>query len=544
MSCGTETDALALAGEDNEDIQFSPPHPVSGDNDMRLDGGRGATNDENEGGFIRDDAGSQPENEAGGVRREEEEEAVTARVIPSSLARYWEEKMLDTLKTFPIGSEKIVKGVCMTPTADDCRRMYARSKCMKLLHESDPALLSNPTETLPMCFMEESGSEIPLQIQKAFFFFASLLNHATELTHFVAKSETVDVIHGKDDPRAIKRLESTGLGLGEERQHLASQLSQDGFININDILTDRDLDQSGGLHIPVDPVTLFLGFVGVVFREGGKEKREVFCVLTVTPAENFDLEGYIQGKFLVRPKQGCQKYEQLLELYNEASSFWEEIQKYEIYENLGVDERRFRPSGKYKLMPGGGLGTATVFSPLQIPLKIFNKIRKNHPKADLASIKIIGMPQMTFRHTDETTSEWILYMERSINANQDRMVRLQEGIRRYDQSKEKASLPPLDLPCIGGWPLEIDDTNFAVTCFGLPPLPLMHSIDTHRIGGRFDQFIANIGEADKALPDFTRAVITAFMINSSPLNERPDLSHFLKDRRIANPLICLREWFG
>lgn len=530
---------IELADDTNGSPQFTPPHPVSHDDDMRADGGH--EDDSNEGGFIRENLHSQREN---GTQNDEMEDRQTiVRVIPSNLARFWEEKVQETLKIFPIGTEKIVKGACMTPTADDCRRMYARSKCMKLLHESDPSLISKPTETLPWCFMDKSGSEIPLQIQKAFFFFASLLNHATELTHFAAKSETVDVVHGKDDPRAIKRLQSTGLGLGEERQHLASQLTQDGFININDILTDRDLDQSGGLHIPVDPVSLFLGFVGVTFQEGDKEKREVFCVLTVVPAENFDLEGYIHGKFLVRPKQGCQKYEQLLELYSEASSFWEEIQKFEIYENLGVDERRFMESSKYRLMPGGGLGIATILSPFQLPLKIFNRI-KSYPGADLASLRIIGMHKMTFRHNDETTGEWIQYMEKSINANQERMSRLEEGIRRYDQSKEKASLPALDLPCIGGWPLEIDDSNFSVTCFGLPPLPLMHSIDTHRIGGTFANFIASVGEADKALPDFTRATITAFMINSSPLNKRPDLSHFLKDTRIANPLVCLREWFG
>jgi len=529
-----------VTDEVNSNPEFSAPYEASNQGDADM----GAGDDGDEGGFIRDEDPSQRGGEEQDQLEDGDAESIV-RVIPSNLARFWEEKVLESLKTFPIASEKVVKGVCMTPTPDDCRRMYARSKCMKLLHASDPALFSDPTQTLPMCFMERSGSEIPMQIQKALFFFSSLLNHTqTDIAHYAAKSETVDVIYGKDDPRAIKRLESTGVGLGDERQHLASQSAQDGFININDILTDRDLDQSSGLRIPVDPVSLFLGFVGVVFRDGGKEKREVFCVLTVVPAENFDLEGYIQGKFLVRPKQGCQKYEQLLELYTEASSFWEEIKKYEIYENLGVDERRFRESGKYRLMPGGGLGTATVFSPFQIPLKIFNMIKKLYHAADLASIRIIGMPRMTFKHSDETTSDWIQYMEKSINANQERMIRLEEAVRRYDLSKEKESLPALDLGCIGGWPLEIEDSTFTVTCYGLPPLPLMHSVDTNRIGGKFEHFIASIGEADKALPDFTRAVITAFLINSSPMNVRPDLAYFLKDTRIANPLLCLREWFG
>ena len=515
-------------------MQFTPPHSPTG---------AGAADDRGGGGFIPETDASQLQGP--GDAGEEEEEGGRARVVPSSLARFWEEKVHDSLKNFPIPNEKIVRGACMVPTADQCRTMDARSKCMKLLHSSDPLLLSDPTQTLPMCFVEKSGSEIPMQIQKALFFWVSLLNHTqADIAHFAAKSETVDVIHGKDEHKAIKRLESTGVGLGEERQHLASQGGDNGFLNINDILTDRDLDQSGGLHVPVDAVSLFLGFVGVSFKDGGVEKREVFCVLTVVPAENFDVDGYIHSRFLVRPKPTSQHYDKLLDYYMEASSFWKDLLQCEIYENLGVDERRFRDSSRYRLMPGGGLGTATVLSPFQIPLKVFNLVKKHHRTADLATIKIIGMPRMTFKHSDETTSDWIQYMEKSINANQERMARLQEGIRRYDLSKEKASLPAMDLPSMGGWPVDVEDSTFSVVCFGLPPLPLMHSFDSHGIGGKFEHFIASIGEADKALPNFTRAVLTAFLINSSPLNARPDLSHFLKDSRIANPLICLREWFG
>jgi hypothetical protein len=516
-------------------IAFSPPHSVDGDAREERDVNR---DDCGGGGFIREEDASQSQADMEDVEDR-------SRVVPSSLSRYWEEKIHDSLKTFPITNDKIVKGSSMVPSADQCRRMDARSKCMKLLHKSDPLLLSQATQTLPYTFIQRSGSEIPGQIQKALFFFVSLLNHThSNLAHFAAPSETVNVIHGKDDPKAIKRLESTGIGLGEERQHLASQTSENGFININDILTDRDLDQSGGLRVPVDPVSLFLGFVGVEFEDNGVTKREVFCVLTVVPAENFDLDGYINNNFLVRPKPTSQHYEKMMEYYTEASSFWKDLLQYEIYENLGVDERRFRDSSRYKLMPGGALGTATVLTPFQIPLKIFNNIKREHPSAHLDSLQITGMHRMTFKHSDETTVDWIHYMEKSINANQERRARVEEGIRRYDLSKEKASLPPMDLFCIGGWPLEVDDENFAVSCFGLPPLPLMHSFETHGIGGKFEHFIASIGEADKALPNLTRAILTAFLINTSPLDVRPDISHFLKDSRIANPLICLREWFG
>jgi hypothetical protein len=417
---------------------------------------------------------------------------------------------------------------------------------MKLLSSEDPLLLSDPTQSLPMCFIQKAGAELPIHIQKSIFFWTSLANHAaSDITHFTAPCDTVGLVMDRSDPKLVRSLVSTGLGLGDQRQPDGSNSSQqDGFVNINDILADRDLEQSGGLHLPVSPVAMYVGYTGVVFTENGVEKREVFCGLTVIPAANFDVHSYVQQRFLLRPKQGCQKYEQLLELYLEASSFWKEMMRFEIYENLGVDERRFRVSEKYRAMPGGGLGDATVLSPFQIPLKIFNQIKRSHPKADLASIRILGMPRMTFRHTDETTCEWLQMMDASINADQERQMRLSEGIRRYDLSKEKDSIPDLRLSCLGGWPCDIDESTMAVTSFVLPPFPLMHSVDTHGAGGKFDNFIASLGEADKALPDITRAILTAFLVNSTAVNVRPDLGHFLKDKRIANPLTCLREWFG
>jgi hypothetical protein len=499
----------------NLDPQFTPEHSPSGDG-----------------------IGNQAENTTPETRH--------GREVPRKLAEYWNENVPEELKRFLIPSDKIFQGGCLTPDPDHTRRMYARSKCMRLLHPSDTNILSDPTRSIPMCFVQKTGAELPLHIQMCIYLFTSLLNHVTpDITHFSAPSATVGVQYDHTDPRVIRGLVSTGEGLPGAADNVpGSEVTEDDFININDILASRDMDQEcDSIHVPVAPISMHIGFTGAVFEVDGEEKREVFCVLMVTPAANFAMMSYMHGKFLLRPKQGCQKYEQLLELHIEASGFFKEIMRYEIYENLGVDERRFRTPEDYQQMAGASLGHSTVLSPFQIPFKIYNQIRKEYPGVNPASIRIIGMPEMNFRGSDQITTDFLHYMEKSINCDQRRQTALSEGIRKYDLSKDKENLDAMNLSCVGGWPLEVDH-NMEVRAFGLPPLPLIHSFDPQGARGTFAVFTASIGDADKSLPDYTRLLLTGFLVHSSPVDERPRIEHMLKDKRIANPLECLRKYFG
>ena len=528
----------ALAEDMQQDVTLTPQYAQSGDEDedeptsqpMQEDGPPPSR-------FQQAFPNIQPDNTP--IRP-----PVSSRAVPSTLMEYWNENVPDQLKSFPITDDSIFKGVCMIPDVDQTKRMFARSKCMKLIHPEDSSLLSDPTRTTPLCFLQKTGAELPLHIQMCIYLFTSLLNHATpDVTHFTAPSTTVGVHYDQTDPRVIRGLVSSGEGLGAQEPSLNLNRVRDEFIDINEILADRDFEQNGEIHVPVPPLSMHIGFTGAVFRVNGEEKREVFCVLTVSPAANFALMSYMHEKFLLRPKQGCQKYDQLLELYLEASSFFKEIMRFEIYENLGVDENKFRSPEDYQRMVGAALGHSTVLSPFQIPFKIYNQIRKEYPGVDPASIRIMGMPKMTFKNTDQLTMDFLQTMNASINEDQRRQAQLMEGIRRFVLSKEKDAFPELKLPCVGGWPLEVDD-DLNVTCFGLPPLPLMHSFDPQGARGTFSVFTASIGDADKALPDYTRLILTAFLVHSSPVSRRPAIEHMLKDTRMANPLECLRKYFG
>ena len=346
------------------------------------------------------------------------------------------------------------------------------------------------------------------------------------------------------DTKVIRGLASTGRGLAPDPSEQADEDGlDDDFITMDEVLEARVLDHPEEIKEPVLPLSIHIGFTGVVFKdEKGQEKREVFSVLMVTPADGFALMPYILEKFLQKPKMGAQKYEQILELYLESSSFFKEIMRYECFCNLAADERKVGLPEDYHMEPGGRLGTATVLSPFQIPLKIYNIIKSEHPGTDLASIRIIGCPRMTFKRTDEITKEWLSYMNKSINTDAQRQTILLHEIDKYDNCKDKNSFPELNLKT-GGWPVEVGPEN-DVRVFGLPPLPLMHKFDSNGARGNFSVFIASIGDADLALPDLTRAILTSFLVHSSEVDARPEIDHLLKDKRKANPLLVLRTYYG
>lgn len=468
------------------------------------------------------------------------------RKIRQSIRQYWDENVSESLKTFSIPLESIFDPVCMTPTKAQAATMAARSKCMELLAQDHPSLLSGPNKGMPLCFLARAAEGLPIHIQKVLFFFTSVANSILDLGHFAAPTPSTDVVHDRVDPKVIRRLVSSGLGMApDDSTDDESRAARDEFVCTSDILKSRGRERPSETREPVPPLSIHVAFTGAVFNEQeGKERREVFCALFVTPSDNFALMSYVLDSFLKKPKMGTQKYEQLMELYLESSSFFREIMRYECFHNLAADERELGLPEDYLYEPGGKLGMSTVLSPFQIPLKIFNLIRGEHPNADLSSIRIVGCPELTFQRSDDYTKAWLDYMRMSINDDAKRQEALASATSRYSTCKEKAEFDRIPISASAGWPLEVNEADGTVTCFGLPPLPLMHKFDTNGARGNFSVFIASIGDADQALPDLTRAILTSFLVHSSDVNTRPEIEHLLKDKRKANPLLVLRTYYG
>ena len=116
------------------------------------------------------------------------------RRVPASLATHWDENIPESLRQFNVPIENTFSAISMVPTPEQVSCMCARSKCMELIPQDHPSLLSSPNRGLPMCFVARAAEGLPIHIQKLLFFFTSVQNSMLDLAHFVAPTVTTDVI--------------------------------------------------------------------------------------------------------------------------------------------------------------------------------------------------------------------------------------------------------------------------------------------------------------------------------------------------------------
>jgi hypothetical protein len=114
--------------------------------------------------------------------------------VARSLSNFWQEHIQESLRTFDIPSEHVFNPVCMAPTNEQVSRMYARSKCMELLMPQHPSLLLSPTKGQPLCFIARAGEGLPIHIQQALFFFASVSHSLVDMAHFAAPTTATNVV--------------------------------------------------------------------------------------------------------------------------------------------------------------------------------------------------------------------------------------------------------------------------------------------------------------------------------------------------------------
>ena len=225
------------------------------------------------------------------------------RRVQESLAKYWEEHVPESLKTYGIPNENVFRPICMTPTATQVGRMYARSKCMELLPPDHHSMLAQPTRAMPLCFVARAAEGLPIHIQKTLFFFASVLHGLVDMAHYAAPTIATNVVHDRSDQRVLRGLVSTGAGMvPDPRRPEDDRMDDSGFICIDEILEERAAD-SDESNEPVPPISIHVGFTGATFKDSaGKEKREVFAVLMVgIPLAHFRVLFFFYSSLLLTP---------------------------------------------------------------------------------------------------------------------------------------------------------------------------------------------------------------------------------------------------
>jgi hypothetical protein len=476
--------------------------------------------------------------------RRREEEYSPPYNIPEHYRRHWE-KVPDVLKNVPIRTSR--EGArCMTPTPEHEGRMYSESKCFSLVRASSTELLAGPHHGPSYCFVAETTTEIPLHIQETIYFFNSCLNkyQSQDRSPYVVPTKDVGLQIDRSNKKTV-----TGLFAKGERpmqdQTVSPPVSQQGgaYISVKNILEARLLEQPEETRSPITEIRMFIQFTGVELEDSeGTKIHKNYCVLTVIPASNFFMWLYIHEGMLVPPKMGGPQYAILMDYYSSMKGLLEKIINYELVVNLGVLQQDHGGSDDYKFNPGGSLGVLTILSPFQVPIKIFHTLESRYP--GVRNIQIMGIPKMSFRTDDLNTTDWITCMHNWITANQRLEEEGFEILQRYNMLKDKSTFELPQQKAVGGMPWHVARDG-TVTEFGVVPyLPITLSFNAHGIrSNHFDVWFSSIGGGD-SLPDLVRALLRSYMVDIGDEDEFPDVAHFLRDSRRADPVLLFNTYFS
>jgi len=427
--------------------------------------------------------------------------------------------------------------------------MYSESKCFSLVRASSTELLAGPHHGPSYCFVAETTTEIPLHIQEAIYFFNSCLNkyQTQDRSPYVFPTKDVGLQIDRTNKKTV-----TGLFAKGERpvqdQTVTPPSSQQGsqrggYISVKNILEARVHEQPEETRSPITEIKMFVQFTGVELEDSeGTKIHKNYCVLTVIPPPNFFMWLYIHEGMLVPPKMGGPQYAVLMDFYSNMKGLLEKIINYELVVNLGVLQQDLGGSDDYKFNPGGSLGVLTILSPFQVPIKIFHVLETQYP--GVRNIQIMGIPKMTFRMDDLNTTDWITCMHNWITANQRLEEEAFEILQRYNMLKDKSIFEVPQQKAVGGMPWRVARDG-TVNEFGVVPyLPITLAFNSHGIrSNNFDVWFSSIGGGD-ALPDLVRALLRSYMVDIGEEDEFPDVAHFLRDSRRADPVLLFNTYFS
>ena len=474
---------------------------------------------------------------------------VTPFPVPEHYLAHWR-RVPTPLKNVPFDMQTI-PATAMTPLEEHIGRMFSEAKCLSLLPPDSVELLKGPYDGVTYCFVGKTNTEIPRHIQEVMFFFDTCAKkcQSGDRSPFVFPTKDIGLQIDRTNNKTVTGLFAKGEMRNAQMDPTVSpQSSQEStgeYISMKQILESRAHEQPEECRSPLGEIKMHLGFTGVEFTDArGETVHENFAVLMVTTPPNFFLWLYIYENMLLPPKMGSAQYSVMLEFYTTMKTLLQKIMDYELVVNLGVLHQDLGGADDYKFNPGGSLGVLTILSPFQIPLKIFKVVTTQHPGA--RNVQIMGMPQMTFRTNDENTAEWLALLRKSINEDQRSMAQDFERLQSYNTAKDKSAVECPQQQAVGGWPLPPIADDGTVLAFGLPPLPIMLR---YKIGCKatlnpsFDVWFSSIGGAD-ALPELVRALLRSYLVNTSTGDVFPEITHFLRDTRVADPVLLYNTYLS
>lgn len=433
----------------------------------------------------------------------------------------------------------------LTVSSEHAVTMDSASKRFKLIPEGDLSCFVQPTEGYPLLYLAPLKDDLPEHILKVIFFYSQLeeVIKTTGLTNYVIPLPNQPL-------KRAKMKDKTVVGLSE--QIIGGEPFYDGLpdedpdmISITKFLNDREAQKSSCLTLEREPFTIRVAFTGALYELIGDasfqpcEKRELFCVVIITPNLAFDLHSYIQN-FLETP----QRNPYLKDRQGELSLCYKLIQMYELDKNSGL----FCDPSKFNNDLGGEGGNLSILSMLNLPYRIARRLKKMHPQDwRLQNIRIIGFPNLSYR-ADGSMDSYEKYAHRYINLAAEAHVKRNHDASVFEAASEadKKDLA-FEIPSPGGWPhnIKVDEHGKQLFCmFGLFDFPIvLRYFDENANGSHtYDSFLRNIGKLPPVVQKRMQDFLT-FNEKSGGKSIMPD-ELLLTSTELATPFQILQTFYS
>lgn len=423
------------------------------------------------------------------------------------------------------------------------------SKCFRLIPGADLRRMTQPHEGYHLCYMDRcKGVNLSPHALKVIFFYSELMkliklngmtNYAIPLTFQSLKRSK------KRDSNVLGICESiTG---GEPVYDGLPEVNTD-LISIVKVLNDREAQKSSELKLERDPFTIRVAFTGATYNTVNTQersdpdsvtaKRDLFCVVVITPNAGFDLQSYVKDFFYAPPRSPMFK-EQWLEL----QMAYKNIQRFEANHNCGL----FCDPSKYDNDVGGTGGVFSLLTMLNLPYRVAHVLQSLYPKhVMIEGLNVIGFPKLSYS-TDGSMKCYEKYMHRSINhAAENHETFLHHSKVFYSANDADQGDLAFELPSPGGWPLKSvrdAENNQVFIQFGLFKFPMLmeYKSEIEQVMD-FESFTLNMGSLPVGVEIKNRNFKT---FNSSAENKGiiPD-DQLLTSTELATPLQILTTFYG
>lgn len=162
------------------------------------------------------------------------------------------------------------------PAAEAVGTMDAVHKCLQIIPEGDPSLLTQPCDGYSWAFMARCiGSSVPEHIEKALYFFYRVLSavESQGYTHFAVPTGNLVPQWDRQSKKSVVAIAERQERVPAEERSAAQEDGSNTAFSLASVIGERMANMEGDQLNIKAPFSLRMGFTGAFFNDGPQKQQ-------------------------------------------------------------------------------------------------------------------------------------------------------------------------------------------------------------------------------------------------------------------------------